>query len=111
MRVMLRAAILFTVLCRLASAQCAMPREIEALTAEQARARISSGGTDFFLYKRLIDATPSRPKPGVLAPEFKKLLDAHSEDPRFPYLYGRALIGKDTPQGLVLLRRGAVLHP
>ncbi len=108
---MFRAVILLTVLCRLASAQCAMPPDIETLTAEQARARISSGATDFFLYKRLIDVTPIRPKPGVLAPDFKKLLDAHSEDPRFLYLYGRALIGKDTPQGLVLLRRAAALEP
>jgi thiol-disulfide isomerase/thioredoxin len=91
--------------------ECQVPAETSKLTLVQVRARLAEGGDDFFLYQRLIDLTPSRPKPGVLAPEFQQKLEQHPDDARFLYLYGRSLIGKDTPEAIVYLNRAADAAP
>jgi thiol-disulfide isomerase/thioredoxin len=95
-----------------ASAQdCQIPPEISSLTLDQVRAQVDGGRDDFFLYQRWIDVTPTRPKPGILAAEFQKKLDQHPGDARFLYLYGRALIGKDTPQAILYLNRASEAEP
>jgi thiol-disulfide isomerase/thioredoxin len=88
-----------------------MPLEIGSLTLGQVRTQLASGRDEFFLYQRLIEVTPSRPKPGTLASEFQKKLEQHPIDGRFLYLYGRSLIGKDTPQAIVYLNRAAEAAP
>ena len=100
-------------LCAAVSAQdCQIPSEISGLTLRQVQAKLAEGRQDFFLYKRWIDLTPSKPKPGPLAAEFqKKLEQQHSDDARFLYLYGFSLIGKDTPQAIVYLNRAASTEP
>jgi thiol-disulfide isomerase/thioredoxin len=102
--------------CGLAPAQdvafaCQAPAEIKALTLERVRARLNAGQHDFFLYKRLEDLTPSTPKPGILASAFQQTLQQHPDDAGFLYLYGRSLIGKDTPQAIVYLNRAAEAAP
>src|SRR5271170_3156244 len=89
-----------------ASAQdCQMPAATSSLTLVQVREQLAAGRDEFFLYQRLIDVTPTRPKPGIIAPEFQKKLEQHPDEARFLYLYGRSLIGKDTPQAIVYLNR------
>ena len=88
-----------------------MPPEAGSLTLPHVRAQLDAGREDFFLYQRLIDLTPSRPRPGILAPEFLKKLEQHRNDAQFLYLYGRSLIGKDTPQAIVYLNRAADAAP
>ncbi|MCU1236270.1 MAG: Redoxin domain protein [Candidatus Solibacter sp.] len=98
-------------LCAIAFAQepCQVPPEIRGLTLEQIRARVNSGENDFFLYKQLLDLTPSVPKPGTLAVEFERRLKP--DDGVLSYLYGRALIGKNTPEAIVHLNRATELSP
>src|SRR5579864_4538921 len=90
---------------------CQIPLETSSLTLSQVQSQLAVGREDFFLYKRLIEVTPSRPKPGTLAPEFQKKLELHPDDGRFQYLYGQSLIGKDTPQAIVYLNRAADAAP
>ena len=90
---------------------CQLPPEISDLTLDQVRAQVAGGGDDFFLYKRWIDVTPTRPKPGILAAEFQKKLELHPGDARFLYLYGRSLIGKDTPQAILYLNGASEAEP
>jgi hypothetical protein len=104
---------LLVVLCaagiaRDSSYPCEAPEEIRSLAIEQVRSRIGAGQDDFFLYKRLLDLTPSVPKPGALAPQFLMPLLANPDaDGRMIYLYGRALIGKDTQMAIVKLNDAA----
>jgi thiol-disulfide isomerase/thioredoxin len=86
---------------------CLMPTETGSLTLPQVRAQLDAGREEFFLYQRLIDLTPTRPKPGILVEEFRKKLEHHPDDARFLYLYGRSMIGKDTPQAIAYLNRAA----
>ena len=88
-----------------------MPPEIGNLTLSQAQAQLTAGREDFFLYKHLLDLTPSKPKPGPLAGEFQKKLEQHPNDARFLYLYGQSLIGKDTPEAIVYLNRAMGAAP
>lgn len=88
-----------------------MPAETSSLTLVQVRAQLAAGRDEFFLYQRLIDVTPTRPKPGILASEFQKKLEQHPNDARFLYLYGRSLTGKDTPQAIIYLNRAAEAEP
>ncbi|HEV8042507.1 MAG TPA: TlpA disulfide reductase family protein [Bryobacteraceae bacterium] len=90
---------------------CQIPPETGSLTLPQVRAQLDAGREEFFLYQRLLDLTPTRPKPGILAPEFQKKIEQHPDDARFLYLYGRSLIGKDTAQGIVYLNRAADAAP
>jgi thiol-disulfide isomerase/thioredoxin len=90
---------------------CAMPPDIRALTLQQVRSRLADGHAGFFLYQRLLDVTPIVPKPGSLAPEFARLLAGQPADARFLYLYGRSLIGKNTPEAIVQLNRAAATAP
>src|SRR4051794_23817637 len=82
---------------------CQMPAEVRGLTIEQVRSRLRAGQDDFFLYTQLLRLTPSVPKPGALAAEFEQKLREHPSDGRLLYLYGRALIGKNTPEAIVQL--------
>ena len=103
-------------LCAIGSAQdggypCQFPAEIGGLTIEQVRSRLAAGQDDFFLQMQLLHLTPNAPKPGALAPEFERKLREHPSDGRFLYLYGRALIGKNTPEAIVQLNRAASVTP
>lgn len=90
---------------------CQEPTDVSALTLKQVRERLDAGQDEFFLYKRLLDLTPDRPKTGVLESFFETKMKEHPSDPRFLYLYGRSLIGKRTPDALVQLRRVVELEP
>jgi thiol-disulfide isomerase/thioredoxin len=109
-------AIMIGLLSAVASAQstrssCAEPEDIRNLTLKEVRARVDAGSDDFFVYKRLLDLTPDRPKPGILAPLFEKKLREHPDDPGYLYLYGRSLIGLRTPDAIVQLKRVVELAP
>jgi thiol-disulfide isomerase/thioredoxin len=108
--------LLFVSLAAIGTAQdtrfpCQAPTEIRGLTIEQIRSRLRAGQDDFFLYTQLLHLTPSTPKPGALAPEFKQKLREHPSDGRLLYLYGRALIGKNTPEAILQLNRAAAVTP
>jgi thiol-disulfide isomerase/thioredoxin len=90
---------------------CLEPANIRDLGLKVVRGRIDAGSDDFFIYKRLLDLTPDRPKPGALAPAFETKLKEHPDDPRYLYLYGRSLIGKRTPDAIVQLNRVVELAP
>ena len=94
-----------------ARSPCQVPAEIRWLTIEQVRSRLRAGQDDFFLYTQLLHLTPSVPKPGALASEFQQKLREHPSDGRLLYLYGRALIGKNTPEAIVQLNRAATARP
>jgi thiol-disulfide isomerase/thioredoxin len=90
---------------------CQAPAEIRGLTIDQVRSRLRAGQDDFFLYTQLLHLTPSAPKPGALASEFEQKLREHPSDGRVLYLYGRALIGKNTPEAILQLNRAATAMP
>jgi thiol-disulfide isomerase/thioredoxin len=90
---------------------CKTPAEIQRLTIPEIRSRLDAGQTDFFLYKRLLDLTPTRPKPGTLAAEFEQRLNEHPADAGFLYLYERALVGKNTPEAMRSLQRAEAAAP
>jgi thiol-disulfide isomerase/thioredoxin len=91
--------------------ECAEPKNTYKLGLPEVQARIDAGSDDFFLYKRLLDLTPSTPRAGTLAPLFEKKLKEHPEEPLYLYLYGRSLIGVRTPEALVQLKRVVELAP
>jgi cytochrome c-type biogenesis protein CcmH/NrfG len=62
---------------------------------------------EFLALKERLDQTPVRPKPGRLTAEMRQQIERHPGDPRYVYLYGRTLIGKDTPEALSQLKRAA----
>jgi thiol-disulfide isomerase/thioredoxin len=90
---------------------CVEPAEIRNLSLNELRARSTAGADDFFLFKRLLERTPDRPKPGTLAPLFEQKLKDHPDDPRYLYLYGRSLTGKHTPEAIRHLNRAAEVTP
>jgi hypothetical protein len=80
---MLRVSLTIGFLCVIGFAQnsrssCVDPDDIRNLTLREVRTRIDPGSDDFFLYKRLLDLTPERPKPGILAPLFETDRPANS---------------------------------
>jgi peroxiredoxin len=70
----------------------AKERESKVVTIRQA---LAEEPDDLFLNRWLIELQPS-PRSGALAAEYRGKLDAHPRDLRYEYLYGEALIGKDT---------------
>ncbi len=111
-----RLVLLIVAFAVVASAQdtrfsCVEPPEIRHLSLSEVRARSGAGPDNFFLLKRLLELTPDRPKPGKLAPLFDQKLKDHRDDPRYLYLYGRSLMGKDTPKSIVQLNRAAEVAP
>ena len=64
---------------------------------------------DLFLNYWLIVSPDERP--GPFAAEYKTRLDAHPGEPVFQYLYGRSLLGKDTPQALRLIEGALAKDP
>ncbi len=90
---------------------CIEPPEIRHFSLNEVRTRFGTGADDFFLFKRFLDLTPDKPKPGRLAPLFDQKLKDHPDDPRYLYLYGRSLMGKDTPESIVQLNRAAEVAP
>jgi thiol-disulfide isomerase/thioredoxin len=90
---------------------CQEPADVHNLSLKEIRERLDAGQDEFFLYKRLLDLTPDRPRTGTLEPLFEKKLKEHSNDLRYLYLYGRSLIGKRTPDAMVQLKRVVELDP
>lgn len=108
---MRRFLLLSGAVCAVAFAQCVIPPEVAGLNREQVQARIDAGQDRFILYLRLLDLTSGQPKPGPLAPMFAQLLARHAADPRFIYLHGRSLIGRNTPEAIAELRRAVSADP
>ncbi len=77
----------------------------------QTDASACQGESEFFRLKHRLDALPERPRPGALAAEYAQLLHDHPGDPRFLYLHGRALIGRNTQQALAELGQAVALAP
>lgn len=65
---------------------------------------------DLFLNRWLIELQP-KPQTGSLAAEFQEKLAKHPDDPRYMYLYARALVGKDTPSAIQSLQKAIALEP
>src|ERR1022692_4459912 len=60
------------------------------------REAMTQSPDDLFLNRWLIELQP-KPQTGSLAAAFQEKLARHQDDPRYMYLYGRALVGKDMP--------------
>ncbi|MGC9947085.1 MAG: redoxin domain-containing protein [Bryobacteraceae bacterium] len=118
---------LFPVLVLLASAAraqtpvdaCAPPAVLQALSPEesgrnakiaQIREALAQSPDDLFLNRWLIELQ-SKPRTGSLAALFQDKLATHPDDPRYLYLYGRALVGKDTPSAILLLQKAIAREP
>src|SRR5215471_3341425 len=59
------------------------------------REALEQSPDNLFLNRWLIELQP-KPQTGLLADEFQEKPAKHPDDPRFLYLYARALVGKDT---------------
>jgi thiol-disulfide isomerase/thioredoxin len=79
--------------------------------SQSADAAACQGESEFFRLKQRLAALPELPRPGSLAAEYAQLLRDHPGDPRFLYLHGRSLIGKNTQQALAELEQAAALAP
>lgn len=64
---------------------------------------------DLFLNRWLLASPQIRS--GALAGEYRAKLDAHPADPKFLYLYGQSLIGRDTPNAVDFLRQALAKDP
>jgi hypothetical protein len=99
---------------------CAPPAAIQALSPDRhtgislseadrsdkiakIRAALAESPDDLFLSRWLIELQP-KPQIGSLAAEFQEKLAKHPDDPRYLYLYARALVGKDTPSAIKFLQ-------
>jgi peroxiredoxin len=81
------------------TAKIAKIREVLALSPD-----------DLFLNRWLIELQP-KPQTGSLAADFQEKLAKHPDDPRYVYLYARALVGKDTPSAIQSLRKASTQDP
>lgn len=90
---------------------CESPPSVRSLSLEELNTQLKSSADDFSSLERLIELTPDRPKPGSLATVLEATLKRHPDDPGFLYLYGRSLIGKDTPQAILFLNRVVAADP
>jgi peroxiredoxin len=73
--------------------------------------RPTAGQEEFFASKQRLDMALAGPRLGTLAPEFQQKLAANPVGGQYLYLYGRALMGKDTKQALVQLNRALDVLP
>ena len=89
---------------------CLAP-SLAGLDREQIIERLRAAPEDFLLNKRLIDLTPTRPRPGTLAAVYQQKLERHPDDARYLYLYAHSLIGKNTRESIALLERAAEAEP
>jgi len=74
------------------------------------REAMAQSPEDLFLNRWLIELQP-KPQTGSLAAEFQEKLARRPDDPRYVYLYARALVGKDTPSAIQLLQKATVREP
>src|SRR5438094_9754915 len=74
------------------------------------REAIARSSDDLFLNRWLIELQP-KPQIGSLAGEFQEKLAQHADDPRYLYLYARALVGKDTPSAIKSLQQVIAREP
>jgi hypothetical protein len=89
---------------------CQAP-SLAGLDREQIIGRLRAAPEDFLLNKRLIDLTPTRPRPGTLAAVYQQKLERHPDDARYLYIYAHSLIGKNTRDAIALLERAATAEP
>jgi thiol-disulfide isomerase/thioredoxin len=106
---------------------CEPPAAIQALSPDQhtgvklseseriakiARIReaLSPHPDDLFLNRWIVELQP-KPQTGRLAAEFQGKLAGHPDDGRYIYLYARALVGKDTPAAIRLLKKAITQEP
>src|ERR1035437_6565322 len=74
------------------------------------REAMTQSPDDLFLNRWLIELQP-KPQTGSLAAAFQEKLARHQDDPRYMYLYGRALVGKDTPSAIQSLQKRITWEP
>ena len=74
------------------------------------REALAQSPDDLFLNRWLIELQP-KPQVGALAVEFRDKLATHPDDPRYIYLYARALVGKDTPSAVKSLQQVITREP
>ena len=74
------------------------------------REAMTQSPDDLFLNRWLIELQP-KPQTGSLAAEFQEKLARHQDDPRYMYLYARALVGKDTPSAIQSLQKAIAREP
>ena len=74
------------------------------------REAMAQSPDDLFLNRWLIELQP-KPQTGNLAAEFQEKLARRPDDPRYVYLYARALVGKDTPSAIQFLQKATVREP
>ncbi len=74
------------------------------------REAMTQSPDDLFLNRWLIELQP-KPQTGSLAAEFQEKLARHQDDLRYMYLYGRALVGKDTPSAIQSLQKAIAREP
>ena len=74
------------------------------------REALAQSPDDLFLNRWLIELQP-KPQTGSLAAEFQEKLAKHPDDPRYLYLYARALVGKDTPSAIKSLQQAIAREP
>jgi len=65
---------------------------------------------DLFLNRWIVELQP-KPQTGTLAAGFQEKLVKHPDDPRYMYLYARALVGKDTPSAVQFLQKTIAQEP
>jgi peroxiredoxin len=76
----------------------------------QIQEALAQSPDDLFLNRWLIELQP-KPQTGSLAAEFQEKLAKHPDDPRYLYLYARALVGKDTPSAVRSIQKVIAQEP
>jgi thiol-disulfide isomerase/thioredoxin len=71
--------------------------------------RLAADPDDLYLNRWYIESPMFQP--GALAAEYKSKLDGRPDDPVFLYLYGRAVMGADTPKAIESFQRAIAKDP
>src|SRR5579863_9365194 len=74
------------------------------------REAMAQSTDDLFLNRWLLELQP-KPQTGSLAADFREKLAQHPDDPRYMYLYARALVGKDTPSAIQYFQQSIARDP
>jgi len=93
-----------------AALQTVSPDRNTGITIAQIRQALERSPDNLFLNRWLIEQQP-KPQTGTLAGEFREKLAAHPDDPRYQFLYARALVGKDTPAAIRSFQKLIAEHP
>lgn len=77
------------------------------------RSQLSQHPNDLFVHKRFQDVARRGMDvdPAELIKQYRALLDKHPHDPVYLYLYGRLLVGRQTPEARTHMERALQLDP